>query len=146
MLDGSLLLSIQPEYANKIFDGSKKVELRRMRPKLERGDWVLVYVSTPVKALMGAFQVERMVEAKPRRLWSEVRHEAGVTRREFESYYAGASMAYGIHLGKTERFSEPIELSDLRELWSGFHPPQSFRYLTRAETDCLNVLRNRQVM
>lgn len=146
MLDGSLLLSIQPEYANKIFDGSKKVELRRMRPRLGPGDLVLVYVSMPVKALVGSFQVERIVEAIPRRLWPEVRREAGVTRRAFESYYEGASMAYGILLGRTERFSEPIELSDLRELWSGFHPPRSFRYLTRAQTEHIKVLRNRRVM
>jgi predicted transcriptional regulator len=145
MIDGALLLSIQPEYANKIFDGSKKLELRRIRPKLERGDWVLVYVSAPVKALVGAFQVEGMVERNPSRLWREFSREVGITREEFESYYSGASTAYGILLGVVRRFRTPIELSLLRELWSGFHPPQGFRYLTRADTDLLKGLRHRQV-
>ena len=129
----SLLLSIQPEYAEKIFTGTKKVELRRVRPKLEESDWVIVYVSTPVCAVVGAFQVDRIVEALPNRLWKDVRHQAGVTRAEYELYYAGASNACGIFLRKTKKLSEPIELDHLRRLWSGFRPPQSFRYLTKAD-------------
>lgn len=55
-----LLISIRPVYANKIFDGSKTVELRRVRPRLETGSVVLVYVSNPVQALMGMFQVSTL--------------------------------------------------------------------------------------
>jgi predicted transcriptional regulator/predicted nucleic acid-binding protein/GNAT superfamily N-acetyltransferase len=129
----SLLLSIQPEFAHRIFTGTKKVELRRVRPKLEESDWVIVYVSTPVRAVVGAFQVDRIVEALPNRLWRIVRHEAGVTRKEFELYYAGASNACGIFFKKTMTLSHPVELAHLRRLWAGFHPPQSFRYLTEAD-------------
>src|SRR5438552_3893096 len=39
----ALLLSIRPKHAEKIFDGIKTVELRRIRPRLQRGDLVLVF-------------------------------------------------------------------------------------------------------
>ncbi len=36
-----LLLSIRPKYAKKIFEGNKKVELRRVRTRLDKGDLVV---------------------------------------------------------------------------------------------------------
>ena len=61
MIGNALLLSIHPEYAEKIFDGTKRVELRRVRPRLQNGDLVIVYVSSPVKAVCGAFRVDNVV-------------------------------------------------------------------------------------
>jgi predicted transcriptional regulator len=52
-----LLLSIRPEYANKIFDRTKTVELRRVRPRLlNEGDRVVVYVSSPGTSCSWFFQ------------------------------------------------------------------------------------------
>ena len=58
-----VLLSIKPKYADKIFNGTKTVELRRICPKVTEGDLILVYVSSPVKALVGEFEVKKIVEA-----------------------------------------------------------------------------------
>lgn len=125
----ALLLSIQPRYADKIFAGTKRVELRRVRPKVEVGDLVLVYVSTPVKALTGAFEVKSVISAHPSELWALVKNEAGVTREEFFTYYAGAPMGYGIRLKKAWSLPTPIALISLRRAWSKFRPPQSYHYL-----------------
>ena len=64
MLRKILLLSIHPEHAKNIFDGIKTVELRRTRPRLSKCDQVLVYVSSPTKALVGAFEVKKVIEDK----------------------------------------------------------------------------------
>jgi len=53
-----LLLSIQPKYANLIFEGKKTTELRRVRPRVNQGDFVLIYVSSPDKVLLGSCEVE----------------------------------------------------------------------------------------
>ena len=46
MANNAILMSIRPQYANMIFDGTKTAELRRVKPKtLESGDLILVYVS-----------------------------------------------------------------------------------------------------
>lgn len=133
----TLLLSLRPEFAKKVFAGTKRVELRRIWPKAAIDDWVLVYVSTPVKALVGAFQVSLIMEANLSYLWEKVRHHAGVTRQQFDDYYAGALKGYGIFLRDTRTLPNPIELSLLRELWSDFHPPQCYRYLDSSEIEQL---------
>jgi predicted transcriptional regulator len=130
MADPALLLSIQPKYANKIFEGTKKVELRKVRPKLKENDWVLIYVSTPIKALVGAFQVERLVEVSTGRLWKVVQPDAGITRKEFNSYYDDYSTGIGIFFRRVKKFHTPIVLPQLKEAWPGFHPPQCHMYIT----------------
>lgn len=68
-----LLLCIRPEYANKIFDSNKTVELRRVRPRLlNEGDLVLIYVSSPIKAVFGSFKVDSIIEKPIAELWEEV--------------------------------------------------------------------------
>jgi predicted transcriptional regulator len=133
-----LLLSIRPEHANKIFAGKKKVELRRVRTRLESGDLVLVYVSSPEKALVGSFEVEQIitVENLPKELnnlWKQVKDQAGIKRKQFDSYYEGASIGVGIFLKNLQIFPERLELASLRKQLPNIRPPQSYRYLTPVE-------------
>jgi predicted transcriptional regulator len=129
MLRPSLLLSIHPEFAEKVFTGEKSVELRRTKPRVKKGDRVLVYVSSPVKSLVGFFEVENVVNDHPDSLWTKVSQEAGVTREQFRDYYAGASEGYAIFICKRRRFRYPLNLNVLRERFAIFSPPQSYRYL-----------------
>ena len=46
----TILLSIKPEYANKIFDGQKRYEYRKRIPKKEVSK-IIVYSSAPEQAL-----------------------------------------------------------------------------------------------
>ena len=125
----SLLLSIRPEYAESIFGGIKRVELRRLRPKVSRGDWVLVYVSSPTKALVGTFEVEGVIEERPHVLWTIVGEDAGLSRKRFKQYFAGADFGYAIKVGRIRLFRKAHSLAQLRARIPGFHPPQSYRYL-----------------
>ena len=134
-----LLLSLQPQFAEKVFDGTKKVELRRTWPKVTI-DTVLVYVSTPVKALVGAFTVAQIMEGNPTYLWGKVRRHAGITRKQFDDYYAGALKGYGIFFSDIKTLPSPVELSQLRELWTDFHPPQSYRYMDAKAVERLELL------
>lgn len=61
MPNNILLLSIKPEYADKILAGKKTVELRRVRTRLEAGDLVLVYVTSPQQNLVASLEVERVI-------------------------------------------------------------------------------------
>jgi predicted transcriptional regulator len=135
-----LLLSIKPEYANKIFSGKKTIELRRMRTRLNRGDLVLVYVSSPIKALVGSFEVEGIsqieIENLPKdlnKVWKQVKDQAKISYKEFKKYYKGASVVVGIYLTNVKNYAVPIELEQLRQKIPKFHPPQSYRYLKEGE-------------
>ncbi|MBI4320056.1 MAG: ASCH domain-containing protein [Chloroflexi bacterium] len=135
-----LLLSIHPVYVDRIFEGTKKVELRRIRPEVVSGDWVFVYATSPVRALIGAFEVERVVEALPHNLWDKVQNDAGITRKQFDAYYLGASIGFGIFVSRTWSFPEPLELVRLRQLLPNFRPPQAYRYLTDDEAEVFRKL------
>lgn len=131
MLGTAVLLSIRPEYAKKIFSGDKTVELRRKCPRVKNGDLVLVYVSSPIKALIGAFRVDDVITKPPVELWEKVKNKAGITLNEFNSYYDGASVGHGIYFSEVWRLPAPLELEKIRELIPGFHPPQVYQYLSQ---------------
>lgn len=135
----SLLLSIRPEYADKIFSGIKTVELRRIRPRVKKGDSVLIYVSSPKKELIGGFEVEKVVEAAPSNLWLDVMGCAGLTEEVFNAYFYGSKRAYGIYIKRVWHLPAPLGLSLLKKNLANFHPPQSYRYLSIQEANLLGV-------
>ena len=122
------VLSIKPEYAIKIVEGVKKVELRRrFPPGTVTGARLYVYATVPVQALIG-FATISGVDCLPVndiwRLYSEV---ACIEREDFDAYYRGLSAGYVIMLKDVVQLSRPVPLTILKEK-IGFTPPQSFAY------------------
>ena len=136
----ALLLSLRPQHAEKVLAGSKTVELRRTRPRVRGGDSIYIYVSSPIKALVGICEVEKVIYGAPHEIWEQVQHDSGVTKEQFDQYYDGAANAYAISLKDFRSFPQPLELERLREGWSDFWPPQIYRYLTREEINHLAFL------
>jgi len=134
-----LLLSIRPRFTNSILDGTKTIELRRTRPRVEPGDIVLIYASSPVMAIVGGFLVGELIQASPAGLWDRVKHMAGVTQPEYDDYFTGAAVGYGITVARRWRLSEPVSLETLRSRRPSFWPPQSYAYLS-ADNDLLPLL------
>jgi len=126
----ALLLSIHSQYADKIFEGTKTVELRRVRPRhIEKGGVVFIYVPSPIRSLVGAFKVDQIVEMPLRKLWEAVQGRAGISRRDFDAYYEGASMGVAIFFTEVWNLPKPIDLRELQDNLK-ISPPQSFRYIT----------------
>lgn len=133
--EGALLLSIKPHYVALILEGEKLVELRRTRPRIKKGELVLIYESSPTMALVGYGLVETVISAPPSRLWPQVKSQAGVSRAEFELYFEGASTGFAIQFKKVWSLRNRVWLSKLREIWDGFHPPQTYLYLSKKQMD-----------
>lgn len=129
----AVLMSIKPKYADLIFGGTKTLELRRVCPKVGPGDLVLVYVSSPRMALVGGFEVAGIVSDEPQTLCKKWQPQSGVEKETFLLYFQGAATAYGILIGRTWQFDSATELNALRRRKSGFHPPQSYRYVASEE-------------
>ena len=136
MNGSALLLSIKPRYADAIFARRKRVELRRVKPRVGPGDLVLVYVTSPRCALEGAFEVERVLTEKPAVLWKHVAHNAGVTREEFDNYFEGRDAAYAIVVKKVWRHT-PVTLAKMRK--ARIRPPQSYHYLDKSTASRLRL-------
>ena len=49
-----LFIAVKPEYANKLISGKKDIELRKMKPNVQPGDYVIIYASAPVKVLLSS--------------------------------------------------------------------------------------------
>lgn len=128
-----LLLSIRPEYVDRILAGEKLVELRRRRPRCTAGDCIAIYCSAPRMELVAVVGVNEVRVKSPESLWREVRTFSGVSRSTYRDYFEGADRAVGIMISGVQRLREPIPLNELRTEWPGFHPPQGFRYLTATQ-------------
>lgn len=125
----ALLLSIRPRFVEQILAGSKAVELRRVRPRVNAGDLIVVYASGDQKAIVGAFAISAVVAEKPAKLWRRFGPKTGMSKREFDSYFEGVSQGYGFEVGKRWQLPKPVTLAVLRKTVPGFHPPQSYRYM-----------------
>ncbi len=133
MPNNILLISVKPKYAKKIFNGSKTVELRRVSPKIKKDDLVLVYVSSPKKALMGGFQVEKIIKGDPQILWFKIKTKAGISKKEFDIYYKNTNKGVAIIIKKVWSFNESLDLDHIKKYLPYFNPPQGYRYIKKKE-------------
>ena len=126
-----LLLSIRPSFAEPILEGRKQVEFRRRQPRqIEFGSRMLIYASSPTRALIGTAVVVDVLEASPEKIWAEYRNVGGIAHDEFNAYFDSSDRAVAIRLRTPVRFDKAISLKELRCKWPGFHPPQQVAYLT----------------
>ena len=122
----NVLLSIKPKYAEAILRGDKKYEFRKTRFKRKDVEKILIYSSSPVKRIVASFEAGEIVEGEPRKLWDELRGDAGMDETEFFNYYRNKEKGFAIKITNLQQFEEPI---DPRQLNSEFVPPQSFCYV-----------------
>ena len=125
-----ILLSVKPEYIDKIFDGSKAFEYRHKLPKKAVSSIVL-YATDPVQRIVGEVNVIGTISASPTALWEQTKHSAGISRAKFRDYFYKCKNANAFVLGTVTKYPFPKALSDY-EISSA---PQSFQYLTSVEND-----------
>lgn len=121
-----VLLSIKPEYADRIFDGSKSFEFRRRPYSNTAIKTVVVYATRPVGMIVGEFDVETIIEESPSALWRLTETQSGITRDFFDSYFEGREVAYALKISDARRYHTPIEP---RDVLGNFTPPQSYMYV-----------------
>lgn len=122
-----VLLSIKPEFAEKIFNGTKKYEFRRQLFRSGSVTSVVVYASSPVQKVIGEFEVDEIISLSPRRLWELTKEFSGISKQLFSEYFQGKLIGHAIKVKKAKRYRQPL---DLMEAFDITHPPQSFAYIT----------------
>ena len=127
----ALLLSIRPRFVEAIFAKTKTVELRRVKPRLQKGDLVVIYASGRTKGIVGAFEVAGVTVASPGHIWRRHNGGSGLGKDEFDRYFAGADIGYAIRIGKLWKHAAPIPLRTLRRRRAGFCAPQGYHYWRR---------------
>ncbi|MBX7088890.1 MAG: ASCH domain-containing protein [Leptospirales bacterium] len=122
--DNVALLSIRPEYAQKILSGEKKVEFRKRGFKRSVRH-VLIYSTLPVGKVVGYFEIKNLEAHSPLRLWRLFSKIGGIDKASFDSYFAGKSNGIGITIKRVKHFDRPIPL---KAIFDG-PAPQDYAYL-----------------
>src|ERR1700742_2970806 len=98
-----LVISIKPEFAEKILSGEKSIELRKCTPDASAGDIIVIYSTNPVKAVVGVCQIKEILKLKPSLMWRQHSCTLGIDKKRFSDYYQDTEMAVGIVLTSIKR-------------------------------------------
>lgn len=121
-----VLLSIKPEFVEKIISGEKKFEFRKSLPKREGITTVVVYSTMPVGKVIGEFRVKGTHSYEPESLWERTKEFAGITKDFFDEYFSTKDLAHAFEIDSFKEYDKPLRISDF--LPSGI-PPQSYCYI-----------------
>jgi predicted transcriptional regulator len=121
-----VLLSIKPEYADRILSGEKRFEYRKSVFKDSTITTIVIYATKPVGMVVGEFVIDSVISGNPPKVWHLTSEFSGVSRDFYNDYFCGKNTAYAIKVAKAKRYKKPVELETL--LPSGL-PPQSFCYI-----------------
>lgn len=133
-----LFISVKPEFANKIVEREKTIELRKVKPHVREGDYVIIYASSPVMAVIGFGTIKEVIDTTPEQMWEDNSALLGIEKLRFDEYYTGQKRSVGIVIDNIRKVSPIIRLNDIRNLIPSFHPPQIYRYIS--VTDVSSIL------
>ena len=121
----AVLLSIKPEFAHKIFEGSKKFEFRKQVFKDTSVKKVIVYSSSPEQKVIGEFEIETILSDTPNNIWIQTKLYSGISQEFYDEYFKGRDNAYAIKVASTKRYRKEKSLADYNVQFA----PQSFAYV-----------------
>lgn len=124
-----VLLSIKPEFVDKIFSDKKFYEYRKAIYKNQDVKKIIIYCTMPVGMIVGEFYVDGVLEDHPKKLWELTKKKSGVKKSFYNKYFKGRDKGYAIKIGKKNIYENPINPYDI---FDSFTPPQSFLYLNKS--------------
>ena len=120
-----VLLSIKPEFVEKIMSGEKRFEFRKVLPK-EKISTVVVYATMPIGKVVGDFTVQEILSLPPEQLWHTAEDGAGISKDFFDAYFNQRKIA---HAFKIDQFKKYHKAMPLKNLIPSGAAPQSFCYI-----------------
>jgi predicted transcriptional regulator len=120
-----VMLSIKPEFADKIFSGSKKFEFRRSIFKNQNVTKIIVYASSPVQKVIGEFEIDQIINLGLSDLWQKTSRHSGISEDYFYQYFGDKELGYAIKIKNVKKYKRPMCIR--RDF--NLVPPQSFAYV-----------------
>ncbi len=123
-----VVLSIKPQYSEKIIEGKKTIELRRRFPiSAPQGTFAYIYSTSPVRAMVGRAEIVDILKLPVHDIWRQFSKRAFIKRADFNQYFGGLDEGFALKFANAQALPRPLDLTELRERF-GFEPPQSFLY------------------
>jgi predicted transcriptional regulator/N-acetylglutamate synthase-like GNAT family acetyltransferase len=130
--DNQLLMSVKPEFAERIMQRKKTVELRRKFSTRWIGHRINIYASAPVMGLIGEARIAGVVAGKPDVIWERFHEQVGCSRAEFNTYATGTDELYAIELDDVRPYRNGLSLVQMSHLVKEhLTPPQSYMTLEK---------------
>jgi len=127
MEDKAVLISIHPEYVEKILSGEKRMEFRRCWTSTPV-KFMVIYATLPIKKIVAVAEIKEVYNGSRDNLWGLAKEKGGgVSRRKLYSYFKGSKRPVAIELTNVRRLK--IDLDPKSILGDSFRPPQSYIYL-----------------
>ena len=133
----AVLISIRPEWCEKIINGRKTIEVRKTRPKMTPPFKCYIYKCGNGKVI-GEFLCDEIININSAgRISSDVARPTCLEPAELHQYL-GAAVGYGWHISNLKIYDSLRELREfngLQETRFGWkpvpitRPPQSWRYV-----------------
>ena len=118
-----VLLSIKPNYANKILDWEKLFELRKFIPS-KKFNTVVIYSSSPEKKIIWEFKVDWIIHEDLDKLWNIVKDKSCVNKKFYDEYFKWRTKWYAIKIKDPIRYKELLPITKYCK-----RPPLSFMYI-----------------
>lgn len=119
-----IILPIKSEYVKAIMEGKKKYEYRK-RLCTKDIDKIYIYETAPVKKIVCAVKVVKKIGMNKEKLWDTTKDYSGISRENFNVYFAQQTNGYAYALGAIEVFEKPMNLEDFGIMYV----PQGFVYV-----------------
>ncbi|MDR2515236.1 MAG: hypothetical protein LBD02_08565 [Christensenellaceae bacterium] len=124
----TILLSIKPEYVERIFKGTKLFEYRKRLPR-KGVKKIIIYVTFPIMKVVGEVEIIESLSGSPSSIWEKTKNNSGISRAKYREYFSNCKTAYAYQLGSVHKFDEEKTLKD----FGVSNPPQSFVYIKNWE-------------
>lgn len=120
----TILLSINPQYVERIMRGEKVYEFRKTQCK-KKVDRIIIYSTSPVMKVVGEANIADILVDLPHNIWSITEKKSGVEKNFFDKYYEGKAQAIAYMLSNVIQYDIPKNLID----FGIKSAPQSFCYV-----------------
>lgn len=119
-----IIISINPEYVEKIISGEKKFEYRTKAAK-EDINKIIIYETKPIMKVVAEVEILDVIATTPEELWNQTKNQSGITKSFFDEYFKNKQIAYAYKLGTVKVYEKPKSLLDFGLRMA----PQSFAYV-----------------
>lgn len=120
----NIMLSINPEFVEKIMSGEKRYEYRTKIPK-RAVKKIIIYCTFPTMKVMAEAEIKKVISLPPEELWELTNSHSGISKTRYLEYFRGHKMAYAYELGEVKIFDKGKSLLD----YGCKYAPQSFVYI-----------------
>lgn len=121
-----VILSIKPEFVERIFSGIKRFEYRKVIFKRPEISTVVIYATKPFGKVVGEFEIGDIIVNSPNYLWKQTKDYSGISEKYFNKYFEGREKGFAITIKNYKKYDEPLDLSVYDENIK--MAPQSFCY------------------